>query len=58
MRAAVGDHDALVALPAAVSEARALYKPEQFEKKRLEVLDKTNNNAGQIRTGGCSLPAS
>jgi uncharacterized protein DUF2510 len=38
LRAAAGDHDALVALPAAVSEARALYKPEKFEKKRLEIL--------------------
>jgi hypothetical protein len=38
LRAAAGDHDALVALPAAVSEARTHYKPEQFEKKRLEIL--------------------
>jgi uncharacterized protein DUF2510 len=38
LHAAAGDHDALVALPAAVSEARALYKPEKFEKKRLEIL--------------------
>jgi Protein of unknown function (DUF2510) len=38
LRAAAADHDALVALPAAVSEARAHYKPEQFEKKRLEIL--------------------
>ena len=38
LRAAVADHDALVTLPAAVSEARAHYKPEQFEKKRLEIL--------------------
>ena len=38
LRAAVGDHEALVALPAAVSEARAHYKPEQFENKCLEIL--------------------
>jgi hypothetical protein len=41
LRAAAGDHDALLALPAAVSEARMHYKPEQFEKKRLEILGTT-----------------